>query len=282
MNDIDFYSNIDSNKLDLGMAARSFVLASLPYKPITGNVYQRKNGHFTLSLVTSYKLPYGVIPRLLLCFLTREAARKKNKVIILGDSLADFMRSLGFLNITGGRWGSITRLKEGVKRLFSCMVSVQWEDKEKTLIKHFLPVSQVQIYNWWDQNPEQKYLWESSVTLTEEFYQELITSPIPFRISTLSMLKNSPLAIDLYLWASYRNSYIKHKSLIPWQSLIAQFGSNVPCTPRGLSDFKKIFSRGLEKVAMVYPSASKLLINSEGLLFVPGSPDVPKLNSENE
>ena len=280
MDNIDFYSNIDSNKLDLGMAARSFVLASLPYKPIAGNVYQRKNGKFTLSLVTSYKLPYGVIPRLLLCFLTREAARKKSKVIVLGDSLADFMRSLGFLHITGGRWGSITRLKDGVKRLFSCMVTVQWEDKENTLIKNILPVSQVNIYNWWDQNPEQKLMWESSVTLTEEFYQELITSPIPFRLSTISMLKSSPLAIDLYLWSSYRNSYVKRKTLIPWQYLIAQFGSNIPDTPRGLLDFKKTFTRGLEKVATVYPPAKKSMITPEGLLFVPGSPDFPRLKVE--
>ena len=280
MNDINFYSNIDSNKIDLGMAARSFVLASLPYKPIAGNVYQRKNGNFTLSLVTSYKLPYGVIPRLLLCFLTREAARSKSKVITLGDSLADFMRGLGIVHITGGRWGSITRLKEGVKRLFSCMVTVQWEDKENTLIKNILPVSQVQIYNWWSNHPEQKHLWESTITLTEEFYQELITSPIPFSISTLSMLKNSPLAIDLYLWSSYRNSYIKHKTLIPWQSLVAQFGSNVPNTPRGLSDFKKTFSRGLERVSTVYPSAKNLIISPKGLLFVPGDPDIPKLNDK--
>ena len=262
------------------MAARSFVLASLPYKPIAGNVYQRKNGNFTLSLVTSYKLPYGVIPRLLLCFLTKEAARTKSKVIVLGDSLADFMRNLGFMHITGGRWGSITRLKEGVKRLFSCMVTVQWEDKENTLIKNILPVSQVQLYNWWDKNPEQKHLWESSVTLTEEFYQELIASPIPFKVSTLGMLKTSPLAIDLYLWSSYRNSYIKRQSLILWESLIAQFGSNVPDTSRGLSDFKKTFTRGLEKVSAVYPSAKNLRIHPEGLLFIPGEPDFPKLKSE--
>jgi hypothetical protein len=61
---------------------------------------------------------------------------------------------------------------------------------------------------------------------------------------------------------------------------MAQFGSNVSDTSRGLSDFKKIFSRGLEKVAMAYPSAEKLLINPEGLLFIPGSPDVPKLKGE--
>ena len=262
------------------MAARSFVLASLPYKSMPGNVYERKNGNFKLSLVTSYKLPYGVIPRLLLCFLTREAVRKKSKVIVLGDSLADFMRNLGFIHISGGRWGSITRLKEGVKRLFSCMITVQWEDKENTLIKNILPVSQAQIYNWWNQNPEQKSLWESTVTLTEEFYQELTTSPIPFRISTLGMLKSSPLAIDIYLWSSYRNSYIVRETMIPWQYLIAQFGSNVPHTPRGFADFKKSFTRGLEKVAAVYPSAEKLRITPKGLLFVPAPPDLPKLKSE--
>jgi hypothetical protein len=236
-------------KPELGFIARSFVMASLPYKSIDGNIYTRQNGNFSLSLVTAYKLPYGVIPRLLLCFLTSEATKNKSKVIVLGNSLADFMRNLGFSNFTGGRWGSITRLKDAVKRLFSCMVTVKWENKDTTHIKNILPVAQTSIYNWW--NPcqsEQKLLWESTVTLTEEFYNEIITVPVPFNIVTLSMLRTAPMAIDQYLWISYRNSYIRHKTLIKWESLAAQFGSSTSdTTSRGLLDFKKIFVKALKK-----------------------------------
>ena len=59
--------------------------------------YVRRNGPYTLVMSTNglYKLPFGNLPRLILAWVCTEAVRTQSRVLILGDSLSDFMRELG-------------------------------------------------------------------------------------------------------------------------------------------------------------------------------------------
>ena len=269
----------DDYKPELGFIARSFVMASLPYRAIKGNLYERYNGNFKLSIASTYKIPFGSIPRLLLCFLSTEAVKKQSKEILLGNSLADFMRNLGFSSFSGGSHGNISRLKDAMRSLFSSMITVTWENTDEMFSKNMMLVAQTSInYRYWNvKTIEQRNLWESHIELTEEFYKEIVEKPIPFDVSTLGMLRTSPLALDIYLWTTFRNSYIRNKTFIPWQNLFHQFGSSSPNTERGRRNFQVSFERALERVAQVYPSAKKLKVTLEGLEFFPGRPDVHKL-----
>ena len=96
----------------LGFMARAMTQATLPHRRVEGNEFTRRNGAFTLSLMAPAKigLPYGIVPRLLLAWLTTEAVKTQSRELELGDSLSGFMRELDMVP-TGGRWGSITRLK---------------------------------------------------------------------------------------------------------------------------------------------------------------------------
>ena len=120
--------------------ARAMVLATLPHSdPGDVPAWGRRNGKFSLVIQPGYTIdekggprsigmPYGVIPRLLLCWLTTEAVRTREREIVLGSSLSDFMRKLEMLGPTGGRHGSITRLKVQMLRLFSSSVSCVYEE----------------------------------------------------------------------------------------------------------------------------------------------------------
>lgn len=112
----------------LGFMARAMVQTTLPHSRVEGNEFTRSNGHFSLTMLapSAIGLPYGNIPRLLLAWLTTEAVRKKERLIPLGDNLSSFMRELGLVP-TGGRWGTITRLREQTERLFSCSVSCRYQ-----------------------------------------------------------------------------------------------------------------------------------------------------------
>src|SRR5579862_9286839 len=103
----------------LGFMARALVQATMPHSKPAESFFERTNGAFTLTMMAPPKvgLPYGSMPRLLMVWLTTEAVRTKNRDLVLGDSLSGFMRDLG-LTVTGGRWGSITRLREQSRRLF--------------------------------------------------------------------------------------------------------------------------------------------------------------------
>ena len=104
---------------DLGFIGRTMALCSLP-RTNPGNrlQYKRNNGPYTLIMTATgnYKLPFGNLPRLLMAWLSTEAVRTQSRVISLGDSLAEFMRTLGIYN-SGGQ--PQTRLRNQMDRLFN-------------------------------------------------------------------------------------------------------------------------------------------------------------------
>ena len=114
---------------DRGFMARTMALCSLP-RSNPGNrlQYKRTNGPFTLGMIAGLgnKLPYGNLPRLLLAWVCTEAVRTGSRDIVLGKSLSDFMRALGVYSSSGGKY---TRLRNQMKRLFGCTVSMTYEDK---------------------------------------------------------------------------------------------------------------------------------------------------------
>ena len=89
---------------DRGFMARMMALCSLP-RTNPGNRfrYVRRNGPYKLimSATGDHKLPFGHLPRLILAWLSTEAVRTQNREIVLGRSLAEFMRELGIYSSGG-------------------------------------------------------------------------------------------------------------------------------------------------------------------------------------
>ena len=121
-------SEADSN---LGFMARTMALCSLPRtNPGDRHQYKRVNGPYKLVMVAGAdnKLPYGSIPRLLLAWICTEVVRTQSRELVLGRSLSKFMRTLGIGSDSGGIRGELTRLRNQMKRLFGCTVSLIYED----------------------------------------------------------------------------------------------------------------------------------------------------------
>lgn len=240
----------------LGFMARALVQATLPHSKPEGSEFKRRNGNFKLTMLADSEigLPYGSIPRLLMAWLTTEAVRNKKRELVLGNTLSKFMTQLDLVP-TGGRWGSITRLREQMKRLFSAAISCTYDDGEQWAIKSIQPVSQANL--WWDpKTPQQTTLFESTLILGEEFFNEVINYPVPIDMDTLKALKKSPLAIDIYCWLTYRVSYLKKSTTIPWQALQIQFGADYATDLQGVRNFKKAFLQELRKVSLFYQQAN--------------------------
>ena len=280
-NSLKFIEKAIENQDDFttGFMARSLVQATMPHSKPKENYYHRENGDYSLVMYghPKYGIPYGTIPRLLMSWITTEVVRKQNKEIELGHSLHDFMKKVGFGEASGGKNGSITSLKEQMKRLFTCSIACVKEDSDNHFESQtFSPIHKANL--WWDtKDPNQTSLFMSSITLGSEFYNEVLSRPVVFRLATLKLLKKSPLAIDMYIWITYKNSYAKKPSWIKWQYLQKQFGVGYPDTVQGQRDFKKMFIKTLKKVAIAYPEANKLKPEKDNLIFVPGKPDIPKL-----
>ena len=70
------------------------------------------------------KLPFGNLPRLLVAWVSTEAVRTQSRELVLGSSLAEFMRKLGISSDSGGSRGERTRLRNQMDRLFHAHVSL--------------------------------------------------------------------------------------------------------------------------------------------------------------
>lgn len=256
--------------------ARALVQATMPHSKVDGNEFERVNGVFRLTMLAPSRigLPYGSIPRLLIAWISTEAFKTKKRELILGSTLSDFMMELGLIP-TGGRWGTITSLKEQTKRLFSAAISCTYDDGKNWAIKNVQPISESNL--WWDpKNPNQTSLFESSLILGEEFFKEITENPIPIHLDVLKALKRSPLALDIYCWLTYRMSYLEKETVIPWPVLQVQFGSDYATDQQGTRNFKKAFLRELRKVALFYESANIEDV-SPGLRLKPGKTHIKKL-----
>ena len=235
----------------LGYMARALIQATLPHSQNEDFQFIRKNGAFKLTITSDQEvgLPYGSIPRLLLAWITTEAVRTRERELTLGKTLSEFMSEIGLIP-SGGRWGTITRLKDQMKRLFSSTISFSYSENEAWRLKHIFPVESVNL--WWDpKSPEQATLWESTLLLGESFFEEIVNNPVPIDLRALKALKRSPMALDIYCWLTYRMSYLRKITEIPWPVLQLQFGAEYKDTKQ----FKRRFLDQLKKIQCIYPEA---------------------------
>ena len=250
------------------------------------------NGNLTITMYSRNGLPYGHYPRLIMCWLTKEAIRRnavlpidQARVIPLGDSLNQFFAELG---ISHGKYVSgqtkrvdgrqIKAIQEHLHRLFNTVISIDQTRKvdtrngKATVQSMINTVVATEAFYWWEAHDELPYAY---VELSVEFFRELIDGAVPLDTVHLAHLKRYPLAIDLYCWATYRISYQQHDTHLTWQQLKAQLGTGYPNTPQGMRNFKKKAKKAIEQVKKAWPEAGIELWDN-GVKLVGHTPAVMK------
>jgi len=256
----------------VGYMARALVQATMPHSKPKETSFVRENGAFSMAIMAHPKvgLPYGSVPRLLVAYLTTEAVRSKSREIELGDTLSAFMAELGEVP-TGGRWGSITRVKEQTKRLFASNIACTYTSDDRDAGVNLAVADSYEL--WWNpKNPDQASMFTSFVKLGERFFEEVTQNPVPVDLRALKALKKSPMALDTYCWLTYRMSYLSKPTVIPWEALQMQFGAEYKVTRQ----FKAAFLRHLKAVLLMYPDAHVQPVE-HGLELRPSRPHIPKL-----
>ena len=224
------------------------------------------------------KLPYGNLPRLLLAWVCTEAVRTQSRVLVLGKSLSDFMRSLGIYHNSGGRGGVQTRLRNQMRRLFGCTVQLTYQDEYGEQFVNS-PIAARGKY-WWNPNNNSTLPgWNSTIVIGEDLFNEIIRHPVPLDMNTLTALKRSPLGLDLYLWLVYRTFALRAPLRLTWRLLYGQFGA----APDKASDkfivrnFRTKCLRELKKIKLAWPELN--YSTAKGVLILhPSTPAIAPLN----
>ena len=263
---------------DMGFMARLMALCCLPRtNPGNRKEYKRVNGPYTLYMnaTAGSKLPFGNLPRLLLAWVSTEAVRTRSRELILGKSLAAFMRALGVYS-SGGRVQ--IRLRNQMKRLFNAHVSLIYEDDHGEARVSSSVADRTEL--WWNERkPDEPTLWESKIYLGEAFFNEIINHPVPLDMNTLKALKRCALGLDLYLWLTYRTFTLRAPLRLSWQQLYRQFGPNPNnvATHDAVQNFRRRILRELKKIKLAWPELN--YTTASGVLILhPSIPTIAPLN----
>lgn len=263
---VEIQMDPEPTEQDKAFLTRQLVQVTLPHSS-PGNVpiWKRKNGNLTLAIRPGWNhekdqpigYPFGSIPRLLLFWITTEALRTQSRRLDLGVSLAGFMRDVGLDPSTGGgQRGDSRRLQNQMERLFRATISLEVTTKEscgtgkRWIDMQVAPEGEL----WWNfKHTEQETLFGSWIELSDRFYDAIITAPVPLDKRALRALKRSPLALDLYAWATYKtfslDQHNKKEQFIPWKSFMVQLGAEYSDP----MDFKRKAKLYFKKVLSVYP-----------------------------
>jgi hypothetical protein len=254
----------------------------IPRSRTPGKVFERHSGFVSVRLeagtlfdgegFVEQPLPYGTRPRLTLVYASGYALRHKTREIDLGSSLREFMRRLG-LDDSGGERGNYRGMREQIQALAACRMTIGMNIRGRAItLKTEGPVEEFEA--WVTGHEGQHGLWPASLRLSEKFYDSLQDFSVPLDPRALAALKDSALAMDVYMWLAHRMCRIKQicGQYLPWAQLRAQFGQEYAQS----RNFKKKFVPALRRVMAVYPSA-RIQSMHGGLQLYASPPPIAKL-----
>ena len=256
----------------LGFMPRLLVLTTLPHRRPESHCFERVNGRHTLRMTAPRRigLPYGSYPRLLLVFLTTQAVRTKSPHVDLGATPNDLVRSLG-LSVVSGPRGTAQRLVDQLRRLLAMRLA--WQTSmgldPRSSGTTFVTAPGAAWRKPRRQLFPRRTTWRSHIDLGQEFFEEITRSAVPVDLRAIRHLRRSPLAIDLYVWLTYRMSYLQQPTLVPWQGLQNQVGADY-ARPR---DFRRKVLTQLQEVLRQYPTV-RVSQTDTGLRLYPSPPHV--------
>jgi hypothetical protein len=291
---IDFLDREHEERLDplyddIGYMANFAVHANIPYRElpnikiiddkgntteVRANEFTRTAQNFKMSLMAPREvgLPWGMMPRIFILWLSTQAVETQNPVIRIGRTRSDFMQELGIMP-TGGKNGSIPRFVDMMKRCVNCSFTVT-HDQGRTYRMRGARLVSAADFVFEDKKP-----WAGAVQLTSEFFEAAVRSPVPVRWSIINLLRRegaSPLAIDLYVWSTHRVFILQSPLDISFKQLRMQLGANYQNTRQGKDNFEHDVTEKLARVCSVYKGLRVVVRPGKGITLLPSPTSVPR------
>lgn len=276
------YEGTEAQNLNLGYLSRYLAQVSLPHSKSDSLTFKRSNGILTLSVQADpdFGLPYGTYPRLLLAWICSQAVKTQSPKLELGSNQSEFLSKLE-LSHDGRR---ISALKDQTSRLLNSVFRFTIEQENSRTRKNLLIADST--FELWE---NQGGAWETHLTLSTDFFHEIVANPSPINLNVLNAIRKSPLAMDVYTWLAYRSYSIyvtgNQPVKIPWISLQNQFGASygqpttelltadkiIQIEAQGVRDFKRKFLIALRNLSRYYPEIDKIIEEDSRFLTLKGA-----------
>lgn len=133
---------------------------------------------------------------------------------------------------------------------------------------------------WYSRNTNQGALsedFENVVGLSDEFYREVISHPIPTDLEAVKVLAGAPAVLDLFMWISYRCHTARGEERIPIFGpcgLVQQLGSVEYSRPRR---FRVKLEQWLNTIRALWPDCpANVSGDGLGVILHPAAAIIPE------
>lgn len=256
----------DPKDNDLTYLERTLCQVSLPYRNPGDQVshWVRRNGNLQLTVrpgIGPDGTPvwaYGVMPRLLLMWISDQVIKKTSAVdgrtVVFNDSLRGFLEDLG-IGYTGpnGR-----KVRQQVWALANTSLTLNVFEAERAAGAS-MNIADTHELLWSHKDPAHTpaLVGTSHITISERFYQSIAAHPVPLETQVIQALRTrggGGLPLDIFSWLKYRLfSAHRRQERFPlrmtWESLAHQFGAQYKHTRQ----FKAKFIPQLTAVQVAWP-----------------------------
>lgn len=255
---------ITPDRPPLSYYSPELIQCTLPHSDPKARDWARKNGNFALVISSGvdsdlqpFGVPYGSFPRLVLAHIITRVVATRDRRIELASHFSSFLREIGYTSNHRGKGIKSQRLHDQLSRLLNAHISFQYREGDEAVGR--MRVHQMSVAPdfdlWWNYKaPEQDSLFSSWVEISQEFYDAILRSPVPLRTDILKALKKSPLAIDVYMWVSYRlfgmRASTQQELHVSFGALQAQFGTGI--AEENYRQFRQELKLAFGKVAALW------------------------------
>ena len=213
----------DNGTQEIAFGARPFILCGLPIRrlPADNLRYCRRNGRFFLEVVGHPQsgVPFGQ-DRLIPLWIATQAVRQQSRSVAF-ESAGQILHEWGLVQ-NGAHY---RRLADGFRRIFASTIFFGTGDgTQRNEVWDCARLHFFEHVRLWFQStkgnptgPSQTNL----VTLSEAFWEEIRTHPVPIEAEVVRALAANPGCLDLYTWLSWRCYQATTEEAIP---LFGSFG----------------------------------------------------------
>jgi hypothetical protein len=261
----------------IGYLYSGWCQAALPHKKLPDTEgWQIQSDHTSLIVEPGMRLgaagkpmpigiPYGSRAKLILIFLQSEAIRTQSREIELGGSLRAWLAKLG-ITVSGP---SAAAVRDQAERISRCRLTFLVQKGAALGLVNQNIVDEALFLEASEEG--QSALFLNTAKLSEGFFAQLKRHPVPLEEAAIKQLSNNSMALDAYAWLAYRLHSLRGQTLVPWPSLMAQFGGGFG----HLKHFKPRFVASIKLALAVYPAA-RVEEDAEGLVLHHSPPPVAR------
>lgn len=226
--------------------------------------FERRNWSFLLHISghPQFGLPFGQ-DRLVLIFLATLAVCQKSQVVRF-RSAAEMLDCFGMAK--GGK--EYRRIVSAFERIFGATIFFSTESNRSTAtVVHRSRFNFLREAEIWYGRSSEAVAGENVMTLTDEFYAEISSHPIPADFEAIKVLAAALALLDLFMWLSYRCFVAKGPEVIPMFGafgLTQQLGCVEYSRP---SRFRAMLEQWLRTIRSLWPECPAF-ISADGRTLI--------------